>query len=65
MAKARMLAMAPPEDWLRLHRWPLMAAPLPASVRVVDRLALEGQERFCCRLHLELAVAMAERLRRR
>ena len=63
--KVKVPAAAPPEGWLRLHRWQLMAALVPASVAVVAGVALDGQEQFFRRLHLELAAAVAERLRRR
>jgi hypothetical protein len=55
----------PPQDWLHLHRAQLMAALIPSSVGDILHLPPPSLTRFLRRLHLLLAGALAECLRRR
>jgi len=64
-AEARVEAAAPSVDWLRAHRWQLVAAILPTSVSTEAVLLAAKLAQFCKRLHLKLAMQTAERLRRR
>jgi len=41
--KVKVPAAAPPEGWLCLHRWQLMAALVPASVAVVAGVGWTGK----------------------
>jgi hypothetical protein len=56
---------APPDAWLQTHRWPLMAALIPCCICDVVELPPADRGRFCKRLHFQLALETAERLRRR
>ena len=64
-AELRVEVAMPAMEWLRAHRWQLVAAILPASVASEAALPPTKLVQFCRRLHLKLALQTAERLRRR
>ena len=63
-AEAKVMVAAP-EAWLQDHRWQLVAALIPSSISKEVDLAPADRARFCRRLHVQLALETAERLRRR
>jgi hypothetical protein len=55
----------PAPDWLAQHHLQLLAALIPVTIAAQLSLPPPSLVSFCQRLHRELAVAVAERLRRR
>ena len=58
-------ASPPPDDWLLVHRFQLLAALIPQSLHAHLTSTSNDASRIASRFHLALAVAVAERLRRR
>lgn len=64
-AESEVVVAEPPEVWLQDHRWQLVSALIPSTISEEVHLAPADRARFCRRLHVQLALETAERLRRR